>query len=214
MVEAEVLGHIVPLLVKGTRVLLSDVLEQIVAMSGTPVAAQALPHHFPSLIIHHAFMGHFLVSVSSIGVHLVPLCDPVPPTVSSLRLILVSLLYKVPILVLLCRGYALHLGKFAFPTALTTMRAQHLHRFSYLAFHITPHLADHLVYLTERFLKERIVGEWISSKILQHHIIGHLFLMLHHYLSEVVTKGASTPTPIDYLVIAVMGTTVFIGKRD
>ena len=177
----------VPLLVKSVDSIGTYVSEDIFALSWTTLPTQPLLNHLPALIVQHALMCHLLVAIATVLVHLVALRDSVPSAKGTLSLSLVRLFHRIAILVGLRRCHRLHRSKSTLTHAATTMH----HRLWWSPLchgllHITAHPADHLVHLTERLFKERVIRKRITTrhqtttaKHPLHHVVHHLSVPLH-----------------------------------
>ena len=163
-------------------------------------------NNLTTLIILHTFMRHFLVAISSILVHLMTFYNPVTTSKSSLSLSLVSLSDRIPKRVGFGRRDHLHLSK----PSIFHSTCVHLNWFCHLPLHIVSHACNHFVNLTERLLKERVIGEWIpkvpqhrSHSEVVHHFVCHLLVSSYHLI-----EGRSITASSSYLKIVVCATVI------
>ena len=113
VVETQLVGHTLPLRIEISTVLRLHIPEQVVALRGSASAPDPLSDHLASLVVEHAFMGHFLVASARILIHLVSFGDSMPPSHGPLSLSLVCLGHRVAIPIGSRLGYLLHLSKSA-----------------------------------------------------------------------------------------------------
>lgn len=170
----------------------------------TSSSSNTLMNNFAALIIFHTFMCHFLVAITSVFVHLMTFCNPITVSKSSLRLRLVSFCDRIAASVSFGRGYHLHFGKPPFAHAACI----HWDWLCHLLLYIVSHTCNHFVNLTERFLEERVICEWIP-KFLQHwphseifhHLVCHLLMSGHHWI-----EGRNISMPRSHLIVVVCET--------
>ena len=175
--------------------------KDIAAFCGTTRTAKSLLDHFASLIVKHALMGHLLMAVAAVMVHLVTFRDTVTTSKGSLGACLVSLFDRITMLVSLHACHLLHRCKSALCHAIAT-HASHIHRLSHGLLHLVAHLADHLVHLSKAHIfKERIVSKRITSSAKQafseafDSVVHELIVSLHHAI-----KWRATTTETSNLV--------------
>lgn len=164
----------------------------------TTCTSNPLADYLTTLIIHHTFMSHFLVTCARVFIHLVTLSDLISLTKSSLGFILVSFPNRIAVLAWLCCRNFLHLSE---PT-LTWASLHHLHGLCHWSLHIVPHFTYHIIHITEWLFEKRIVCERITpSKALEHitHHLVHLMMLILHSLHDSV-QGRTSSTVASHLV--------------
>ena len=127
IVEAKLLSHTFPLSIERVSVCMADVSEKILAFRGTSSTSHPLSHDLTSLIVQHALMGHLLMTVSRVLIHLVALSDTIAVSDRSRGLCLVCFFDWITTSISFSRGYGLHLMEL--PLAHTS--SPHVHRLSH-----------------------------------------------------------------------------------
>ena len=138
VVDAHSVSHCFPLTVESVSIASLYASKHISALLGTACTADSLGHDLATLSVHHPFMGHLLVPVACVLVHLMTLSDSVSVTESSINFCGVSFFDWPAILVLLGRGLRLHLHEASLTHAATV--STHTHRLSHGSLHFVAHI--------------------------------------------------------------------------
>ena len=124
----------------------------------TTSTPDSLLNDLATLSVHHALVGHLLMTISRILIHLMPLCHLIAVTEGPLRSCLIRFLHRSSMLSPFRRSYLLHRCE------LTTSHSSllHLHRFRHLSHHIASHIVDHFINIAKRILEKWVVCKWIT----------------------------------------------------
>lgn len=105
VVKAHTISHISPLVIKTISLVRCDTLVEVITFGGATFSTDSLADYLAALTIHHALMGHLLVSVSRVFIHLMTLSDTISVTKRALCFRLISLFGRPPVPIILHRRH-------------------------------------------------------------------------------------------------------------